>query len=67
MKSNLKIRNDRSLTRSKVTSDFLKPNTVAKYLTSSVLASPCTGGADIATPTASSEISVIYKINIVEN
>lgn len=60
-KSNLEIEKNQLLTRSNITSDFLKPNTEAKYLMSSVFASPCTGGADIATPTASSEISVIHN------
>lgn len=47
------------LTLSKDTSDFLVPKTAARYLTNSVFASPSTGGADIAMPTPSSEISTV--------
>jgi len=47
-----------TLTRSKDTSDFLTPKIEARYLTSSALASPSVGGAEIAMPTASSEISM---------
>lgn len=45
------------LTLSKETSLFLRPRTPAKYRTSSVFASPSTGGAFICTPTPSEEIS----------
>lgn len=47
-----------TLTRSKDTSDFLIPKIEARYLTSSALASPSVGGAEIAMPTASLEISM---------
>lgn len=50
-----------------MTSDFLTPKVEAKYLTSSALASPSVGGAEIAMPTASSEISMDIRLHFVNN
>lgn len=55
------------LTRSKDTSDFLSSKIEAKYLTSSAFASPSIGGAEIAMPTASSEISMNIYLHLFNN
>lgn len=55
------------LTRSKDTSDFLNSKIEAKYLTSSAFASPSIGGAEIAMPTASSEMSMNIYLHLFNN